>query len=301
MQAFLEWLYAPRQIRALYELWPTIKQLFSLDGLKRAGALLLTIAEIFGVLLLDTPRTPRGPALDLTGYTTVVLEDKFDGDGLDLTKWEYRGTGKRTNSVGFFAPEQVRVEGGKLILTAEYVQDGRFGEGWYSGMIRTVQEYTYGYFEMTCIISKGGGCSSAWWLNSNAMASSALSKGGVGGAELDIFEGYNSGKFLSKNSVGINVHVDGYGPDLKSCQLGNWVGKDIYKKYNTYGLLWTDTEYIFYINGVEAARSAFKDGVSREPEYAIISLGMPSEEAMKARPGFKAEFIIDSVRILQKA
>jgi len=291
-QAFLNWVFAPRQLHAAGELAGLFRELFSLDGLRRAGAILLTIFEIFGVILFDAPRTPRGPQLDLTGYS-VVLEDNFDGGALDLDVWEYRGTG--TSSTGrMYRPEQVRVEDGRLILRAEYKQDGVYGPGFYNAMLRTKEEFVYGYFEMTCISARHG---AAWWLNSTGMTSSALSQGGVGGSELDIFEAYNYDKLLSKNSVGVNVHVDGYGADLKSQQLGNWRVKGLYTKMNTFGLLWTETEYIFYINGVEAVRSTFKDGVSQAPEYAIISLALPLEITDQS---YSTEFIIDSIRILQK-
>jgi len=294
-QAFLDWYFAPRQLHAAGELPGLFRQLFSPDGLKRAGALLAVIFEIFGVVLFDTPRTPRGPELDLTGYH-VVLEDHFDGDGLDLELWAHRGLGK--SSAGRIYDEgQARVEGGKLILKAQYREDGPRGTGWYNSMIRTVEEYTYGYFEITCMASMHG---AAWWLNSNGMsggdAGEALSQGGVNGSEVDIFEAYNYDKPLKKNSVGINVHVDGYGKELKSQQLGNWRVDNLYTEMNTFGLLWTEEEYIFYVNGIEAVRSAFKNGVSRAPEYAIISLAIPMDMDL----GYTTEFFIDSVRILQR-
>ena len=291
-QAFLDWYFAPRQLHAAGQLAGLFRELFCPDGLKRAGAILLTIFEIFGVVLFDAPRTPRGPQLDLAGYHEVFRDD-FDGDSLDLDVWEYRGTG--ISSQGrMYRPEQVRVEGGRLILKAEYKADGFYGPGFYNAMLRIKEEFTYGYFEATCIAAKHG---SAWWLNSTGMTSSALSQGGVGGSELDIFEAYNYDKFLTKNSVGVNVHVDGYGADLKSQQLGNWRVKNLYTEMNTFGLLWTEEEYVFYINGVEAVRSAFKEGVSQAPEYAILSLALPLEITDRS---YSTEFIIDSVRILQK-
>jgi len=301
MQALLEKIFSQRELNALCDLGKFIRQLFSCGGLKRAGALLLAIFEIFSMLLFGTPRTPMGPALDLTDYS-VVFEDNFDGSTLDLSKWEYRGTGRRAG--GYMHPGQVRVEGGKLILTAEYLEEGARGAGspagWYTGMIRTADEFTYGYFEMTCICSKGGGFWSAWWLNAQGMASAEASKGGVGGAEIDIFEAFNYKEKCGRDSVSLNVHVSGYGDGLRSQSLGSWKGKNIYTEYNTYGLLWTQDEYIFYINGVEAVRSTFQDGVSQAPEYGIISLELPGAEGLSEQPGFTTEFLIDSVRILQK-
>ena len=292
-QAFLDWYFAPRQLHAASQLAGLFRELFSCDGLKRAGIVLLTIFEIFGVVLFDAPRTPRGPALDLTGYREVFA-DNFSGGALNLDVWEYRGTGVSSGG-RMYRPEQVRVEDGKLILCAEYKAEGPYGPGFYNAMLRIKQEFTYGYFEATCIAAKHG---SAWWLNSTGMSGGeALSQGGVGGSELDIFEAYNYDKLLTKNSVGINVHVDGYGADLKSQQLGNWRVKNLYTGFNTFGLLWTEDEYVFYINGVEAVRSTFKEGVSQAPEYAILSLALPTEITDQS---YTTEFIIDSVRILQK-
>jgi len=292
-QAFLDWYFAPRQLHAAGQLAGLFRELFCPEGLKRAGIVLLTIFEIFGVVLFDAPRTPRGPALDLTGYREVFA-DNFSGGALNLDVWEYRGTGVSSGG-RMYRPEQVRVEDGKLILRAEYKAEGPYGPGFYNAMLRIKQEFTYGYFEATCIAAKHG---SAWWLNSTGMSGGeALSQGGVGGSELDIFEAYNYDKLLTKNSVGINVHVDGYGADLKSQQLGNWRVKNLYTGFNTFGLLWTEDEYVFYINGVEAVRSTFKEGVSQAPEYAILSLALPTEITDQS---YTTEFIIDSVRILQK-
>jgi len=292
-QAFLDWYFAPRQLHAAGQLAGLFRELFCPDSLKRAGAILLTIFEIFGVVLFDAPRTPRGPQLDLTGYS-VVFEDDFSGGALNEDVWAYRGTG--VSSQGrFYRPEQVRVEDEKLILRAEYKADGPYGPGFYNAMLRIKEEFVYGYFEATCIAAKHG---SAWWLNSNGMSGGeALSQGGVGGSELDIFEAYNYDKLLTKNSVGINVHVDGYGADLKSQQLGNWRVKNLYTGFNTFGLLWTEEEYIFYINGIEAVRSTFREGVSQAPEYAILSLALPTGITDQS---YTTEFIIDNVRILQK-
>jgi len=297
MQALLESIFSQRELNALYDLGPFIRELFTLGGLKRAGALLLAIAEIFSMLLFATPRTPMGPQLDLTGYS-VVFEDTFQGNTLDLAKWEYRGTGARSG--GFMSPDQVRVEDGKLILKAEYLEDGPNGPGWYSGMIRTAEEFTYGYFEMKCICSKGGGFWSAWWLNARGMASAEESAGGAGGSEVDIFEAFCYKDRVGQDAVSLNVHVGGYGDGLRSMHLGSWKGRNIYTEYNTYGLLWTPEAYIFYINGVEAVRSAFQDGVSRAPEYGIVSLELPGADGLSEQPGFSTEFIVDSVRILQR-
>ncbi|HOD02216.1 MAG: Endo-1,3-1,4-beta-glycanase ExsH [Firmicutes bacterium ADurb.Bin300] len=293
-------MFSDREQIALHRLIATFLAFLSVlttaDWL-RAGEYTYAMGEYMGVLLADTATTPRGEALDLSGYETVFFDD-FNSDTLNTEAWAYRADGARR--AGFNSKNQVRVENDNLYIKAEYLNsdnpNARYGEGWYAGMIRTVNEYKYGYFEIRCICSKGGGFWSAFWLNSSGMASKELSQGGVGGAELDIFEAFNYDKKLKYNSVSLNIHVDGY-QETRSQRLGSYKANNIYEEYNTYGLMWTPSEYVFYINGVECVRSTFADGVSQADEYAIISLELPS--IFTKLPGFETEFIIDYVKIMQ--
>ena len=276
----LEEIFATRQIR----------------GLKKLLIALLTIAEMLGLVLFDTAVTPSGQHLNLAGYE-LVMEDHFDGDELDLSTWAYRGNGARSG--GFMSPGQVFVEDGNLVIRAEYLEDGEYGAGWYAGMIRTIEEYTRGYFEIRCIVSKGGGFWSAYWLNSRGMESAEASNGGIGGAEIDIFEsGTSESNIFNRNSVSHAVHVGGYGDGLRSENEGSFKVPKPYTQYNTYGMEWNEDEYIFYINGVESTRTAWQSGVSQAPEYVIISEELPDE--FTEQPGFSTDFIVDYVRIYQK-
>ncbi|NLX94098.1 MAG: glycoside hydrolase family 16 protein [Clostridiales bacterium] len=278
--ALLEKIFATRQIR----------------GLKSLLIAILTIAEVLGLLLFDTAITPRGQELNLAGYE-LVMEDNFDGSQLDLSKWEYRANGPRRD--GFNSPNQVFLNDGNLVIRAEYRADGEYGPGWYAGMIRTIQEYTRGYFEIRCIVSKGGGFWSAYWLNAQGMSSAEASNGGLGGAEIDIFESNNyGGNIFTRNSVTHAVHVGGYGDGLRSENEGSFKVPKPYTQYNTYGMEWNEDEYIFYINGVESLRTSWQKGVSEAPEYVIISEELPNE--FTEQPGFSTDFIVDYVRIYQK-
>ena len=209
-------IFAPRQIKAL----------------KAMIASILAALEMLGVAIFDTAQTPRGQQLNLSGYQ-IVFEDNFDGTALDMNKWEYRGNGARSG--GFKSPGQVFLNNGNLVIRAEYKDAGDYGAGWYAGMIRTVKDYTRGYFECRCIASKGGGFWSAFWLNSPGMTAEA-SNGGTGGAEIDIFEAFNYTTTKNYNSVSLNVHIGGYGPSLQSENLGNYKVKNSYTEYSTFGL-----------------------------------------------------------------
>lgn len=293
---------AYRQLAGVKQLGTHFRQLFSFSP-KKVIAAIVAIFEIFALVLFDTPTTPRGQELDLTGYE-LVFEDEFEGTELDTSVWDYRGSGPRRG--GFNSPTQVRVENGNMIMTGDYQTDGNYGEGWYTGMIKLKERYCKGYFEIRCICNPGGGYWSAFWIQADAPYTASVSKGGVGGAEIDIFESMNWGDTFGADSVTQTIHcagVDGVQEGFQSRQLGSFYGNNIYEEYNTYGLEWTDDEYIFYVNGVETARSTFGNGVSEVPEDVIVSLEIPGEDKLAEldKDTYSTEFIVDYVRIYQIA
>lgn len=293
---------APRQMWGFEQLMVIMKDLFSSFSMQKLGAYFMAILELLGLVVLDKPTTPRGEELDLTGYS-IVFEDEFEGDALNTDIWQYRGSGKRRG--GFNAESQVEVRDGNMVMTAEYLEDGEYGEGWYAGMVSLKEQYCKGYFEIRCKISAGGGFWSAYWIQADHPYEAEYSKGGVGGAEIDIFEAMCWGDPISSNSVSHAVHcagVDGVEEGFQSLALGDFYANNIYEEYNTYGLEWTDDEYIFYINGVETRRTSFGNGVSEVPEEVIVSLEIPAAEELDLldKDTYKSEYVIDYVRIYQK-
>ncbi len=293
---------APRQMWGFEQLVAIFKDLFSSFSMQKLGAYFMAILEFLGLVILDTPVTPRGDELDLTGYS-LVFEDEFEGDELNTEVWKHRSVGARRG--GYNAESQVEVKDGNMIMTAEYLTDGTYGEGWYASMISLREKYCKGYFEIRCKVNADPGFWSAFWLQSSAPYTASVSKGGVGGAEIDIFESLNPTDFKSKNAVSQTIHcagVDGVEEGFQSNMLGAFYGNDIYDEYNTYGLEWTDTEYIFYINGVETRRTSFGNGVSEVPEEVIVSLEIPDAEKLSGldKDTYKSEYIVDYVRIYQK-
>ncbi len=292
---------APRQMWGVEQQFFYLKEIFTSFSPKRIIAAIVAIIELFGLTIFDLPTTPRGQQLDLSAYT-LVFEDEFNGDELNTDVWEYRGSGPRRG--GFNAPSQVRVEDGKMIMTGDYLEDGMYGEGWYTGMIKLKERYCKGYFEIRCIVNSGDAFWSAFWLQADHPYEAEYSKGGVGGAEIDIFESLGGDDPFARNSVAQTVHcagVDGEQEGFQSLNLGSFYGNNIHQEYNTYGLEWTDEEYIFYINGVETRRTSFGNGVSEVPEDVIVSLEIPAEEELDAldKETYKTDYIVDYVRIYQ--
>lgn len=291
-----------REEWALTKFFEYVGKMFSSFSIKGFIASFVAAAEMLAMLLFGVPTTPRGPELDLTDYE-VVFYDEFDGDSLDTSVWQHRGVGSRR--CGFNAESQAQVKDGNLVITGEYLTDGMYGEGWYTGAVSLKEWYKQGYFEIRCICNDSPGFWSAFWIQAQHPYEAEYSKGGVGGAELDIFESMGYGDGLNHNSVTQTIHcagVDGEQEGFQSANLGSFYGKNIHEEYNTYGLEWTEDEYIFYVNGVETVRSSFGNGVSQEFEEVIVSLEIPDEEELVGidKDNFKTEMIVDYVKIYQK-
>ena len=298
--------FAYRQKAAVYAVGDFFKNFFANGfSFKKIFAGFMVIIEMFGSVLFDKPVTPRGPELDLEGYNLVFC-DEFEGNALDTDAWGYRASGARRN--GFNAESQVEVKDGNLYLTAEYRENGMYGEGWYAGMISLKEHYCRGYFEIRCKCNKDKGFWSAFWIQADSPYDHYKSQGGVGGAELDIFEAMSGDALLKKNRnvVSQTIHCNGWDDDVENIDsrcVGDFkVGRDIYDEYNTYGLKWTEDEYIFYINGVESARSSFANGVSQVPEEVIVSLEIPSEipEKIAKNKDYSTQMVVDYVKIYQQ-
>lgn len=253
------------------------------------------------------PRIPHEEDFDL------VWSDEFDGTGLDTTKWHGHGcdSGAAIRRGSYWSTSVLRVEDGCLHIPTEYYPDGLNGNGkpgWYTCGIDTSGLYyqRYGYFEVRCILPKGAGLWAAFWMLCGGM--SHVDGTGLDGAEIDIFESPFSTDRYSRR-VSSNIHIDGYGEDLKSmhvCEPYILINNP-YEEFNTYGLEWNEYGYTFYVNGIKTGESNF-GGASQTPEYMILSVEVGGENA---EPGASwasgalsadeapTDFIIDYVRAYQ--
>lgn len=251
------------------------------------------------------------PEVDMDKFE-IVIDEEFEGDSLNSEYWAplYISEGSTLERKGgYWNADMISLKDGNLHISTKYFPDGYEGNGlpgWYSAAISSkgLFEQAYGYFEIRCILPKGFGVWSAFWLNCEGMKK--VDGTGIDGAEIDIFE--SPRYFLPMIST--NVHIDGYEEDLKSKNIGNFTvaGSNPYEEYNTYGLEWNKDEYIFYINGKETSRSDF-GYASRVPEYLIASVEVGGSDGV---PGFSwaglpasmnsdgvTDFIIDYIKVYQ--
>lgn len=306
--------FATRQLRGIEDLKsiPSMifKAIFKFD-IKRVIALTVSFFQLVGLVIFDTPVTPYKDEIDMSRFV-LRWEDNFD-KGFDTKYWQghyvYGANDTQPRDTAMWNRGQVSfTEDGCLLITAEYKEDGPKGAGYYSYGMETNPnkcydegyegyEQLYGYFEIRCILPKGAGLNPAFWLLSDGMWADDTD-GGITGAEIDILETNTLYNPLdpSFNSIVQTIHVDAYDEAHKWENQGEFYANDPYNEFNTYGVEWNENEYIFYVNGVETARTSF-GGVCRVPLYLIISLGV--DERVYENEYMPASMVVDYVRCYQ--
>jgi len=296
--------FAWRQRHAFFTAFEMLKNLLTFKvPFTKIFATIIAIFQCFGCVISDTPMSPMGEELDLTGYS-LVFSDEFDGDSLDYSKWSIRNTGAYNK--GFYCDDNLEVKDGNLIISGKYM-NGDYGDGWYASSIIADTTFCGGYFEMRAILSKNlmntRDFWSSFWITCDNVYNPEVSKGGPGGCEIDIMESHSGSYKLERHAQCVThaVWCNGYDSDpdtIDGRNMGSYYVPDPFTTYNTYGLKWTDTEYIWYINGVETVRSSYPAGVSRVEEELVLSLSIPLYDFIR-EIGDDANFIIDYVRVYQ--
>ncbi len=294
--------FAYRQRHAFIAALELIKKIAAFKvPVGKITASLLAVAELFNAAFWDMPRTPRGDALDLSGYT-LVFSDEFDGDAMDWDTWDLAS--------GY--ADTLRVENGNLIMTAEYRENGVDGAKWYTADISSAQALCYGYYEIRCKVFPNISRRDIWsgfWLTNGTVYDHEISRGGIGSCEIDIFESFADANRnrTSPDSVTPALWCNGVDDDpetIDGVNLGQWYANNPVEEYNTYGVLWTEDCYIWYINGVEAFRvDDYGSGPSSAPENIRVSLCIPAcgHENIVRDHSQSADFVVDYVRVYQLA
>jgi beta-glucanase (GH16 family) len=114
------------------------------------------------------------------------------------------------------------------------------------------------------------------------------------GTEIDIFE------YLRKRGDTIQhaLHWDGYGRDhrtvvKKPAVPGLSIG------WHTVGLLWTDEEYVFYVDGKETWRT--REAVSKRSEYIILCLEVGKWAGDISKAALPDSLHVDYVRVYKSS
>ncbi len=190
----------------------------------------------------------------------LTFEDNFNGMAIDFSKWKYRAE----NTVRQYATvsrETIQLDGEGNLVIQTLKKDGKY----YVGQLTTdgLFNQRYGYFECRAKVNRSLGTHCAFWLQTNTMGVETNDPQN-NGVEIDIFEYHRK----TSNQVHHNLHWNGYGQGHKQEGISKYV-LNIGTGFHTFGLLWTEKEYIFFVDGEESWRTT--KAVSRIPEYMILS------------------------------
>lgn len=219
----------------------------------------------------------------------LVWNDEFNGASLNLSKWNYRLDGTQ-RTIGYLSHNNVSLNNvGQLVITASKGADGKY----YTGMIGTegIFEQRYGYFECRAMMPNSLGPHAAFWLNSpdNGKTFNPV----VDGMEVDIFEYHRK----TPNILHFNLHWNGYDANhqTKGLELNY---PNIGSGYHTFGVEWTETAYIFYVDGVEKWRSTTP--ISKRSQYIILSTEITGWGGDPALGTYPDNTLFEYVRIYAK-
>jgi len=261
------------------------------------------------------------PSLLPDGNWELAWADEFDGTTLDRTKWDYRLSmmGKRWPA---WTDKGVHLDGkGNCVFTMlpdenghpvssqlqtgynymdEPVQKTTFGKEdiqWPLGKLkRSMYLHGPGYYECRCRLQQKPGWRVAFWIQSPVIGAS-LDPADTG-VEIDVMESFKPGKVVAHN-----VFTGGYGLDLQRRKVGG-VEPISTEEFHRFGLLWDETGYTFFVDGVEDGK--IEEFVTARPEFILISTEVTGYRKPSMTPipeSFDAvgdTFLVDYVRVFDK-
>ena len=202
---------------------------------------------------------PPGPAQ----AWQQTFDDEFDGTRLEPHKWSTGyGWGAVTNWSGEYCdPANVRVAGGQCHIRVE--NRAQHDRPYTSGAINTKGKFSqqYGYFEARIKAAKGQGLLNAFW---GKRADESWPP------EIDVVE------VLGKipTAVGLTVHYGATNQQASAIYppLKAPGAFDACANFHIYGVLWTPTENIFYVDGVERFRTQSGAASINGPFYWMLNV-----------------------------
>lgn len=228
----------------------------------------------------------EAPSLLPQGAWKLVWNDEFNGDRLDTSKWLYRTNfyGRRMKG---YTDKGAELDGKghlrlKLVLEDGCVKASQLQTGsnyhdaprnlepnpWGQAPIWGVGEqpeptfmHRFGYWEIRCKFQKLPGWWNAFWIQSPSIGMAPNAQ--YAGVEVDVMENFHRDGRTTSGSI-----YGGYGKGYRNGndRIDYTVDPN---EWHRFGLLWTPTNYVYYCDGRETARSSKM--VSQVEEFLIVS------------------------------
>ncbi|MBR0553430.1 glycoside hydrolase family 16 protein [Sphingomonadaceae bacterium LXI357] len=286
-----------------------------------AAPLLVSAASPAPQDLPDSGLSAKNGAVDLPIAVPddyrLVWSDEFDKPGLpDPAKWQYdtarNKQGWANHEKQYYSadrPENARVEDGKLIITARHetldpdtVKD--YGGQEYTSarlLTRGLEQWKYGFFEISARIACGRGTWPAIWMLGTKQDVSWPEIG-----EIDIMEhvGFDQGEIHG------TIHTKAYNHVIGT-QIGSQISvKDACSAFHKYQLWWTPKQILIGVDGHAYMRFA-NDGSGDtarwpfdDPEYLILNVAVGGDWGGQKGIDdsvFPSSMAVDYVRVWQQA
>ncbi|MGL5245558.1 MAG: family 16 glycosylhydrolase, partial [Sarcina sp.] len=227
----------------------TVTEKGKIKALNKGQATITATPEAGGiestcVVTVTENKQPWYPETDNSEWS-LVMEDEFNGDTLDTTKWTVRGKEYKT----YHRSDMVSVEEGKLKLGIEREPDGQVVLGRIDNhdedltTNKTKFSQKYGFFEASAKIPPTEQTYFAFWMF-NYPGVFNVDGTGRDGLEIDITETVFQGDYTEST-----LHWDGYDRGHKSTSSHAKPAPNIHDGFHRYGLEWTEDTLKFYFDG----------------------------------------------------
>jgi len=252
----------------------------------------LTCLGLVGAGPATRPSEP--PPMEKKGWT-LTFHDEFDGTRLDDSKWSdhyWHGRTHANRELEYYAPDAYEVADGRLRLIARPAPPENWkntaGLPYTSGMIEGSGKFSqkYGWFEIRCRVPMGKGFWPAFWL---------LPATRKWPPEIDILE------ILGHDPSTVYFTTHWLDDKRKHLSDGHrWKGPDFSADYHTFAVDWEPGLIVWYVDGVERARTT--KGVPNEPMYIVANLAVGGDwpgkpNAFTVFPGYMD---IDYIRVYRR-
>jgi len=177
---------------------------------------------------------------------TLVWEDDFQGNSLNLSNWSYEiGTGTNgwgNNEIQYYRKENATLKEGHLVITAK--KETFEGRSYTSSRLVTKdkKQFRYGRIDVRAVMPKGQGLWPALWM----LGSNFETVGWPACGEIDIMEmiGGNS----RENTVHGTVHWENNGTRAQYGGENKISSGTLADKFHVFSIVWDSTSIRWYID-----------------------------------------------------
>ncbi len=193
----------------------------------------------------------------------LVWEDEFDGNTLDLNKWEYQigGNGWGNNELQYYTNQNAEVSDGTLKIIADQdVNNTHPSNDYVSSRIRTINkgDWRYGKMEASIKLPIGQGIWPAFWMMPTESVYGIWPRSG----EIDIMEylGHQPSTVHGTCHYGWAWNDKGSSGTSTSLASGTFP-----EDFHTFSIEWEPTQIRWYLDGVQ-----YHETNSNDPDFSFF-------------------------------